>query len=206
MLKPIIHEHKGDLPADVKMEDSIAVDTETMGLSYHRDALCVVQLSSGNGEAHVIQLERTYNCPNLKRILANESILKIFHFARFDIATIKQWLNVDTKPLWCTKIASKLARTYTDKHSLKYIVSELTGTELSKAAQSSDWGAETLTNEQVKYAADDVLYLHRAKDRLENILKRENRLDLAQACFDFLPVRAKLDLEGWEGKDIFAHT
>lgn len=206
MLKPIIHEHKGDLPADVKMEDSIAVDTETMGLSYHRDALCVVQLSSGNGEAHVIQLERTYNCPNLKRILANESILKIFHFARFDIATIKRWLNVDTKPLWCTKIASKLARTYTDKHSLKYIVSELTGTELSKAAQSSDWGAETLTNEQVKYAADDVLYLHRAKGKLEKILKRENRLDLAQACFDFLPVRAKLDLEGWEGKDIFAHT
>lgn len=206
MLKPIIHEHKGDLPTYVKLEESIAVDTETMGLSYHRDALCVVQLSSGNGEAHVIQLERTYNCPNLKQLLANESILKIFHFARFDIATIKQWLNVDTKPLWCTKIASKLARTYTDKHSLKYIVSELTGTELSKAAQSSDWGAETLTNEQVKYAADDVLYLHRAKDRLEKILKRENRLDLAQACFDFLPVRAKLDLEGWEGKDIFAHT
>lgn len=206
MSKPKIILHKGDLPADVRFAESIAVDTETMGLNYHRDALCVVQLSSGNGEAHVVQLERTYNCPNLKSLLADPSLLKIFHFARFDIATIKHWLNVDTKPLWCTKIASKLARTYTDKHSLKYIVSEVTGTELPKTAQSSDWGAETLTNEQIDYAADDVLYLHKVKKRLEDMLIRENRLELAQACFGFLPIRAKLDLEGWDDKDVFAHT
>lgn len=206
MTNPKIFLHKGDLPTDINFAESVAVDTETMGLSYQRDALCVVQLSSGNGEAHVVQLERNYNCPNLKSLLTDPTVLKIFHFARFDIATIKHWLNVDTKPLWCTKIASKLARTYTDKHSLKYIVSEVTGTELPKTAQSSDWGAETLTNEQIEYAADDVLYLHKAKNQLEEMLIRENRLELAQACFEFLPIRAKLDLEGWGEKDIFAHS
>lgn len=206
MSKPKIFLHRGDIPANISFGGSVAVDTETMGLSYQRDALCVVQLSSGNDEAHVVQLERTYNCPNLKSLLSDESILKIFHFARFDIATIMHWLDVNTRPLWCTKIASKLARTYTDKHSLKYIVSEVTGTVLPKAAQSSDWGATTLTGGQIEYAADDVLYLHKVKNRLEEMLVRENRLDLAEACFEFLPIRAKLDLEGWNDKDIFAHT
>lgn len=206
MSKPKIFNHKGDLPADVEMTGSIAVDTETMGLVCARDALCVVQISTGNGEAHIVQLERNYNCPNLKAALTNKSILKIFHFARFDIATLKYWMKVDTYPVWCTKIASKLARTYTDKHSLQYLVSELIGKDLSKVAQSSDWGSEHLTEEQLKYAADDVLYLHQVKDRLEFMLIRENRLELAESCFKFLPTRVSLDLEGWETKDIFAHS
>jgi ribonuclease D len=198
--------HKGDLPADIDLGREIAVDTEAMGLNPFRDALCVVQLSSGDGTAHVVQLDRSFDCPNLKTLLADTSRLKLFHFARFDVAMMRRWLDIDCQPVWCTKIASKLCRTYTDRHGLKDVAREIAGVDMSKAQQSSDWGAEELTDAQLNYCASDVLHLHKIKSGLEGMLKRENRLDLAQACFDFLPVRARLDLEGWPDTDIFAHS
>lgn len=201
-----ITHHKGDLPASLNLGPVVAVDTEAMGLNPVRDALCVVQLSSGDGTAHVVQLERDYDCPNLKKLLSDPSTLKLFHFARFDVAMIRKWMNVDCAPIWCTKIASKLARTYTDQHGLKHVVKEIAGVDLSKAQQSSDWGADTLSEAQLSYAASDVLYLHKVKEGLEAMLVREGRTDLAQACFDFLPVRARLDLAGWDETDIFAHS
>ncbi len=202
------HLHEGDLPAGLFAGvTSVAVDSETMGLSLTRDMLCVVQISAGDGDAHVVRLNRpAYDCPNLKALLTDPAVLKIFHFGRFDIAMFERHLGVRTNPVWCTKIASKLARTYTDRHGLKDVVKELVGVDLSKAQQSSDWGATTLTPEQVAYAASDVLYLHAAKAKLEEMIAREGRAELAQACFDFLPSRARLDLAGWEETDIFAHS
>lgn len=198
--------HKGDLPAGLDLGDVIAVDTEAMGLNPVRDALCVVQLSSGDGSAHVVQLERSYDCPNLKALLADERVLKIFHFARFDVAMMKKWLGITCAPVWCTKIASKLARTYTDRHGLKDVTRELIGANMDKSQQSSDWGAAELTDQQLQYAASDVLHLHEIREGLTRMLEREGRVELAQACFEFLPVRADLDLLGWEGTDIFAHS
>lgn len=198
--------HKGDLPAGIDLGNEIAVDTEAMGLNPHRDALCVVQLSAGDGTAHVIQLDRDFDCPNLKAMMADEKRLKIFHFARFDVAMMKHWLGIDCKPVWCTKIASKLARTYTDRHGLKDVSREIAGVDMSKAQQSSDWGADTLTDAQLQYCASDVLHLHVIKQGLEAMLEREGRTAMAQACFDFLPTRADLDLSGWPDTDIFAHS
>lgn len=200
--------HKGDLPDGLSLGNIVAVDTEAMGLNPVRDALCVVQLSSGDGTAHVVQLDRAggYDCPNLKAMLGDVNTLKIFHFARFDVAMIKAWLGVDCAPIWCTKIASKLARTYTDRHGLKDVCREIAGADLSKAQQSSDWGADELSDAQLQYAASDVLHLHKVRDGLIGMLEREGRLQLAQACFDFLPVRAALDLAGWGETDIFAHS
>lgn len=201
------HLHQGDLPAGLDLGAVVAVDSETMGLNPHRDALCVVQLSSGDGDAHVVQLDRnTYDAPNLKALLADPKVLKLFHFARFDVAAFKQWLGVETAPIYCTKIASKLTRTYTDRHGLKDLVRELLSVELSKQQQSSDWGASTLSAAQIDYAASDVLYLHQLREKLDEMLAREGRTALAQACFDFLPARANLDLEGWPETDIFAHS
>ena len=201
-----IHLHSGDLPAGLSFGASVAVDSEAMGLRPNRDALCVVQLSAGDGDAHVVQLRRDYDAPNLKRLLADPAVLKIFHFGRFDIAMFIHYLGVTTTPVYCTKTASRLARTYTDRHGLKDVVRELLGLEISKAQQSSDWGAETLTPEQLNYAASDVLNLHALKQRLDAMLEREGRTEMAQACFDFLPWRARLDLAGWEDQDIFAHA
>ena len=202
-----IHHHEGDLPANVKFEGSVAVDTETMGLSPFRDALCVVQLSDGKGDAHVVRLQRPdYNCPNLNNLMSNPRVLKIFHYARFDIGMIQQWLGAPCFPVYCTKIASRLARTYTDRHSLKELAKELVNVDMSKAQQSSDWGADKLSDAQLAYAASDVLHLHEIKARLDVMLQREGRTELAQACFDFLPVRAALDLSGWAEQDIFAHS
>ncbi|MEM6535204.1 MAG: ribonuclease H-like domain-containing protein [Pseudomonadota bacterium] len=198
--------HKGDLPDHIDLGPIVAVDTEAMGLNPHRDALCVVQLSSGDGAAHVVQLDREFECPNLKAVLTDPATLKIFHFARFDVAMMMKWLGITCAPVWCTKIASKLARTYTDRHGLKDVTRELVGADMSKAQQSSDWGAETLSDAQLQYCANDVLHLHEIKDRLTEILTREGRLDLAKACFDFLPVRARLDLQGWNETDIFSHS
>lgn len=202
-----VHLHEGDLPADLDLGSVVAIDSETMGLRFRRDPLCVVQLSSGDGDAHVVRLNRpAYDCPNLKRLLADPKVLKIFHFGRFDIGMFQLHLGVETRPVYCTKIASKLARTYTDRHGLKDVVRELAGVDLSKAQQSSDWGAAELTPAQLEYAAADVLYLHAVKARLDDMLEREGRTALARACFDFLPVRSRLDLEGWEEMDIFAHS
>ncbi len=199
--------HKGDIPAGISFGSSVAVDTETLGLSLVRDKLCVVQLSAGDGTAHVVQLDRkTYDCPNLKALLADTSVQKIFHFARFDVAMVKKWLGVDCTPVFCTKIGSKLVRTYTDRHGLKDVSRELAGVDMSKAQQSSDWGADTLTDAQLAYAASDVLHLHKIRDVLTVMLEREDRMELAQACFDFLPKRAELDLAGWDEVDIFAHA
>lgn len=198
--------HKGDLPDHIDLGPIVAVDTEAMGLNPHRDALCVIQLSSGDGAAHVVQLDREFECPNLKAVLTDPATLKIFHFARFDVAMMMKWLGITCAPVWCTKIASKLARTYTDRHGLKDVTRELVGADMSKAQQSSDWGAETLSDAQLQYCANDVLHLHEIKDRLTEILTREGRLDLAKACFDFLPVRARLDLQGWNETDIFSHS
>ncbi len=198
---------KGDLPKGVDFGDAVAVDTETLGLSLVRDRLCVVQLSAGDGTAYVVQLDRnTYDCPNLKALFADQSVQKIFHFGRFDIAMIRKWLGVTCAPVFCTKIASKLARTYTDRHGLKDVSRELAGADMSKAQQSSDWGADELTDAQLNYAASDVLYLHKIRDELTRMLDREGRFHIAQACFDFLPMRAELDLEGWDETDIFAHS
>lgn len=199
--------HDGDLPSGLDLGPVVAVDSETMGLRFRRDPLCVVQLSSGDGDAHVVRLNRpAYDAPNLKRLLSDPSVLKIFHFGRFDIAMFALHLGVTTAPVYCTKIASKLARTYTDRHGLKDVTRELLGIEVSKAQQSSDWGSTQLSQEQVAYAASDVLHLHALRARLDAMLAREGRAELAQACFDFLPVRARLDLAGWEDADIFAHA
>ena len=199
--------HKGDLPEGLNMGPVVAVDSETMGLVTQRDPLCVVQLSAGDGDAHVIQLDRTsYRAPRLKALLADPAVQKLFHFARFDIAAFKYWLGVDTSPVYCTKIASRLSRTYTDRHGLKDVTKELLGVEMSKQQQSSDWGAETLSEAQIGYAASDVLHLHALKEKLNVMLAREGRAELAQACFEFLPARAELDLAGWPETDIFAHS
>lgn len=198
--------HKGDIPANLSFGTSVAIDTETMGLNPARDRLCLVQLSSGDGNAHLVQfMPGQYDAPNLKAMLKDQKIQKLFHFGRFDIASMKAYLHVDSTPVYCTKIASRLARTFTDKHSLKELCKELLGVELSKQQQSSDWGAPNLSEEQMQYAANDVLYLHQLKDKLDTMLKRENRQHLAQAAFDFLPYRSDLDLEGWADVDIFAH-
>jgi ribonuclease D len=199
--------HDGDLPDGLDLGPVVAIDSETMGLRLGRDPLCVVQLSAGNGDAHVVRLTRpAYDAPNLKRLLADPDVLKLFHFGRFDIAMFALHLGVVTAPVYCTKIASKLARTYTDRHGLKDLIRELIGTDISKAQQSSDWGQATLSPEQIAYAASDVLYLHALKARLDVMLAREGRAELAQACFDFLPWRARLDLAGWEDVDVFAHS
>ncbi|MEM9809861.1 MAG: ribonuclease D [Pseudomonadota bacterium] len=203
--------HKGDLPDDFDVREArdgaIAVDSETLGLNPHRDALCVVQISLGHGDAHLVQLDRaTYDAPKLKAVLADPSVLKLFHFARFDVAMFEKWLGVTTTPIYCTKIASKLTRTYTDRHGLKDLLKESVGVDVSKQQQSSDWGAETLSNAQSAYAASDVLHLHDAKKWLDERLAREGREDIARKCFEFLPYRAQLDLMGWDQVDIFAHS
>jgi ribonuclease D len=200
------HLYKGDLPAGLSFGTSVAVDSETMGLNTHRDRLCVVQLSGGDGNAHIVQLTPDYAAPNLKRLLADPKVLKIFHFARFDIAAFQHWLGVETNPVYCTKVASRLTRTFTDRHGLKDLVKDLLGHDLSKQQQSSDWGAETLTKEQLDYAAADVLYLHALKEKLDAMLAREGRAHLAAACFRFLPARAALDVAGWPEVDILAHS
>lgn len=201
------HLHKGDLPEGLDLGPVVAIDSETMGLIPHRDPLCVVQLSAGDGDAHLVQLDRkTYDAPRLKALLADTKVLKIFHFARFDVAAFKQWLGVETAPVYCTKIASKLCRTYTDRHGLKDVCRELLGVDISKQQQSSDWGADQLSDAQVDYAASDVLHLHALREKLDAMLAREGRMDLAEACFEFLPNRAALDLAGWPEVDIFAHS
>ena len=202
---PIIELYQGDLPPGRLTGRTVAIDTETMGLDPYRDRLCLVQLSEGDGSAVLVQLEGSYGAPELKRLLANESVLKIFHFGRFDMAVLKHYLRVMPRPVYCTKVASKLARTFTDRHGLKDLCKELLGIELSKQQQSSDWGAPELTQEQLSYAASDVLHLHALRQKLDAMLKREGREGLARACFEFLPVRAELDLRGWSEIDPFAH-
>jgi ribonuclease D len=177
-----------------------------MGLNPLRDNLTLVQISAGDGKAHIVQLSRDYDCPNLKALLTDPNVLKIFHFARFDVVMMKRWMGITCAPIWCTKIASRLARTYTDKHGLKDVAREVAGVDMSKAQQSSDWGQDKLTDAQIQYAASDVLYLHQIKAGLEAMLEREGRKELAEACFAFLPVRADLDLAGWPDEDIFAHS
>ena len=202
-----IFQHDGDLPdGALAGASSVAIDSETMGLRLGRDPLCVVQLSDGLGDAHVVQLDRpAYDAPNLKRLLTDPAVTKIFHYGRFDIAMFWLHLGVVTTPVYCTKIASKLARTYTDRHGLKDVTKELIGIDISKVQQSSDWGQATLSDEQVTYAASDVLHLHALKAKLDALLEREGRTELAQAAFTFLPTRARLDLAGWPDEDIFAH-
>jgi len=197
--------HKGDLPSSVTFMGSVAIDTETLGLKPHRDRLCLVQLSAGDGVAHLVQVAPPYGAPRLKALLTDPAVTKIFHFARFDIAVLKRYLGVDTAPVYCTKIASKLARTYTDRHGLKDLVSEILQIDLSKQQQSSDWGAAKLTDQQLAYAASDVFHLHALKARLDDMLAREGRTELAQAAFRFLPARCEMDLLGFEDQDIFAH-
>lgn len=199
--------HRGDVPDISRYRGAVAVDTETMGLDLKRDRLCLVQLSSGDGSADVVQIPaENASAPNLKKLLSDAAIVKIFHFARFDLAMLYNALGVMPAPVFCTRTASRLARTYTDRHGLKDLVRELLSIDLSKQQQSSDWGADTLSDAQLAYAASDVLHLHALKDRLETMLVREGRSELAQACFRFLPDRAKLDLAGWAGEDIFAHS
>jgi ribonuclease D len=206
MTKPSIHLHNGDLPAGIDFKKSVAVDTETLGLNIARDRLCLVQLSAGDGTAHLVQFDGSnYSAPRLKALLADPAITKIFHFARFDIAVLQKNLGVMPAPIYCTKIASKLVRTYTDRHGLKDLVGELLGIELSKQQQSSDWAAKELSQQQQAYAASDVLHLHALKERLDGMLARENRREFADAAFKFLPVRARLDLAGFGEEDIFAH-
>ncbi len=200
-----IEVHRGDLPAGLGFGPAVAIDTETMGLRPGRDRLCLVQLSAGDGNAHLVQIVPGTEASNLKALLADPATLKLFHFARFDIAMLSHGLGVMPLPIYCTKIASKLARTYTDRHGLKDLCRELLGVDLSKQQQSSDWGAATLTPEQIAYAASDVLHLHALRARLDEMLAREGRTPLAQACFEFLPTRAALDLAGWAEDDIFAH-
>jgi ribonuclease D len=198
--------YRGDLPAQVELGPVVAVDTEAMGLNPRRDKLCLVQLSSGDGNAHLVQVDRTtFDAPRLKQLLEDENVTKIFHYARFDVAILKQYLGAKVRPLYCTKIASKLARTYTDKHGLKDIVKEMLGIDLSKQQQSSDWGSPILSDAQKQYAALDVIFLHEVKARFDQILQREGRMELARACFEFVPVRAELDLAGWTEEDVFAH-
>ena len=198
--------HKGDLPNQLNLGPIVAIDCETMGLNFHRDRLCLVQLSSGDGIAHMVQIASDqHSAPNLCKLLSDEKVLKIFHFGRFDIAALLKTFGILTSPVYCTKIASKLVRTYTDRHGLKNLLQELLGIDISKQQQSSDWGAVTLTDAQLEYAASDVLYLHSLKDELDLRLLREGRMDLAKSSFDFLPTRARLDLTGWSETDIFAH-
>jgi ribonuclease D len=198
--------HSGDLPAGLDLGPVVAIDSETMGLNPHRDRLCLVQLSSGDGTAHLVQFGQSqYDAPHLQALLTDPAITKLFHFGRFDIAVFRRYLGVLTRPVYCTKIASKLVRTFTDRHGLKDLCKELLNIDLSKQQQSSDWGAELLTEEQLKYAASDVLYLHLLRAKLDQMLAREGRVEMAQASFDFLPTRAALDLEGWPDLDIFAH-
>jgi ribonuclease D len=201
-----VHHHIGDLPDGLDLGPVVAIDSETMGLRPHRDRLCVVQLSSGDGDAHVVQIpQEAAGAPNLTRMLSDPGTLKLFHFGRFDIAVLAHRFGVVARPVWCTKIASKLVRTYTDRHGLRNLCQELLGVDISKQQQSSDWGSETLTAAQLDYAASDVLHLHRIKAELETRLAREGRTDIAAACFAFLPDRAMLDLAGWAEEDIFAH-
>ena len=201
-----LHLHQNDLPAGLDFGDAVAVDTETMGLDVPRDRLCLVQLSAGDGVCHLVQFPSShYDAPNLKALLRDPNILKLFHFARFDLAVIQNYLGVMCRPVYCTKIASRLVRTFTDRHGLKDLCREVLGIDLSKQMQSSDWGAPKLTDEQLRYAASDVLHLHRLRVALDAMLAREGRSELAAACFDFLPTRAVLDLKGWRETDIFAH-
>jgi ribonuclease D len=198
--------HQGDLPDGLDLGPLVAIDSETMGLKPERDRLCLVQLSAGDGICHAVQFQRgPYWAPNLVRMLADPATTKLFHFGRFDIAVMKQYLGVLTRPVYCTKIASKLIRTFTDKHGLKELAKELLGVELSKQQQSSDWGAAQLTEEQLRYAASDVLHLHALKARLDELLAREGRTEIARRCFEFLPTRAELDLIGWQEADLFEH-
>ncbi len=201
-----IHFHENDLPGDVFAPGPIAVDTETMGLNPHRDRLCLIQLSDGGGDEHLVRFSGDYSAPNLRKILADPARLKLYHFARFDLAVIKCYLDTVAAPVYCTKTASRLIRTYTDRHGLKDLVRELLGAEISKQQQSSDWGAATLSDAQKDYAASDVRFLHRMMPILDERLAREGRTELAKACFDFLPWRAELDLQGWPEIDIFAHV
>lgn len=199
--------HRGDLPAGLNFGDAVAIDTETMGLNLQRDRLCVVQLSAGDGNAHVVHFpDRDYTAPHLRALLSDSHVTKLFHFARFDVAMIQLYFGIVCAPVYCTKIASRLCRTNTERHSLKDLCRELLGVELSKQQQSSDWGAASLTEEQLTYAASDVLYLHALREKLNVLLKREGRLDLAESCFAFLPTRAALDLAGWDEEDIFSHS
>ena len=199
--------HRGDLPDLTRYKGSVAIDTETMGLHPHRDRLCVVQLSSGDGSADVVQIPQGHtDAPNLKALLADPRITKIFHFARFDLAALYHAFGVMPQPVYCTMIASRLSRTYTDRHGLKDLVREVLNIDMSKQQQSSDWGSQSLSEAQLSYAASDVLHLHALRERLDAMLAREGRLELAQSCFEFLPTRAKLDLQGWETEDIFAHS
>ncbi len=206
-----LHLHRGDLPEGIGFGSSVAVDTETMGLNPHRDRLCLVQLSAGDGTAHLVQITpvslggRGYDCPNLKRLLADTSVTKLMHFARFDVGVLQHTLGITVAPIKCTKIAAKLVRTFTDRHGLRDLCRELLGIEISKQQQTSDWGAAELTPEQLSYAASDVLHLHALWARLEALLVREGRLELAEACFHFMPARTRLDLLGYEDPDIFAH-
>ena len=203
---PEIHLHRGDLPSGLAFGESVAVDSETMGLDLSRDRLCLIQLSAGDDVCHLVQFPQgQYDAPNLKALLSDAAVTKLFHFARFDVAAIRRYLGVDCEPVYCTKIASKLVRTYTDRHGLKDLCRELLGVELSKQQQSSDWGAEELSQEQLLYAASDVLYLHRLRTKLDVMLAREGRTAVAEACFRFLPTRAALDLAGWGEIDVFAH-
>jgi ribonuclease D len=203
-----VHFHEEDLPAGVLAEGPVAVDTETMGLHSHRDRLCLVQISDGRGDEHLVRFGpgSRYDAPNLKAVLADPARLKLYHFARFDLAAIELYLGVTAAPVYCTKTASRLVRTYTDRHGLKDLVRELLGQEISKQQQSSDWGGPVLSDAQKDYAASDVRYLHAMKTELDRRLEREGRTALAQACFDFLPARARLDLAGWPEVDIFAHV
>ena len=211
MANASIHLHRHDLPDGIDLGPVVAVDTETMGLDPRRDRLCLVQMSAGDGQAHMVQLipvslgGRGYDCPNLKRLMSDPAVTKLMHFARFDVAMLQHALDITVAPVKCTKIAAKLVRTFTDRHGLKDLCRELLGVELSKQQQTSDWGAVELTAEQLTYAASDVLHLHALWARLEALLRRENRLDLAEACFAFLPARGRLDVLGWDDPDIFAH-
>ena len=201
------HVYKGDLPDGLDLGPIVAIDCETMGLNPKRDRLCVVQLSSGDGNAHLVQVAKWQTtAPNLCRMLEDPNVLKLFHFGRFDIAAMKAAFGALTAPVYCTKIASRMTRTYTDRHGLRNLLQELLSVDISKQQQSSDWGAEQLSKAQVEYAASDVLYLHRLRERLNEMLIREGRMELAQSCFDFLPTRAELDLAGWPESDIFAHS
>lgn len=206
MSSPRIHLHQGDLPAGLEIKGSVAVDTETLGLKPHRDRLCLVQLSAGDGTAHLVQFDgRDWSAPRLKALLGDPTVLKIFHYARFDVAVLERYLGVATAPIYCTKIASKLVRTYTDRHGLKDLCSELLGVELSKQQQSSDWASTSLSQQQLAYAAADVLHLHKLKTVLDAMLARQVRTELAEASFAFLPTRARLDLAGFDDMDIFSH-
>ncbi len=201
-----IYFHKNDLPDTVNFSSAVAIDTETMGLNIIRDRLCLIQLSNGDGNAHIVQFSNgNYQAPNLKKILLDESLQKIFHYARFDLASIYFYLNIEIKNIYCTKIASKLTRTYTDSHGLKTLCEELLNVEISKKQQSSDWGNININEKQLEYAASDVLYLHKLKEKLDIMLVREQRQQIFQSCFDFLPTRVKLDLEGFSSLDIFSH-